>query len=440
MLCPLQEFSSHMVIRENVRMEPLVLMVGPWWPRSTEHAMLAMLVSYNMCNESVSPLHPLWMANVLPQGCRGQLYATDTTVVFEASVWVWRMFRKRTRNTPKPSQLSFWLVILRCWFKSTASRLEWSHSLESLHEHKECVVFECWVRKPFRVAHMLIQSPQNVECDGSDLRSIAPNITIHHLTVCTGFASESMTQDRPSAARKMCHTSSSRANDLSLGPTVNPDEQSDPWTSQWTARHGTALSSLPLVWCSQLAIVRPWTTRKHDKTNDIRFLTNLECSMLKSNSLSTLCQLYQSLSIYTFKIFQIMLRPWPQPAPNRLHRCEFPHGEHRPRQHGSTSQLVWCAEARWQNVTNSCLHRILAFIKHHQTFLQASHIIHILTLVMYSIVAALQDLSSLQTFWNNSCNSSTTKLQPEFFFPAPLRFWLHWCQDDLHLFASAAQT
>lgn len=46
-------------------------------------------VSYNMCNmcnESVSPLHPLWMANVLPQGCRGQLYATDTTVVFEASV------------------------------------------------------------------------------------------------------------------------------------------------------------------------------------------------------------------------------------------------------------------------------------------------------------------------------------------------------------------
>ena len=37
---------------------------------------------------SVSPLHPLWMANVLPQGCRGQLYATGTrTVVFEASVF-----------------------------------------------------------------------------------------------------------------------------------------------------------------------------------------------------------------------------------------------------------------------------------------------------------------------------------------------------------------
>jgi hypothetical protein len=31
MLCPLQEFSSQTVIRENVRMEPLeVLMVGPW--------------------------------------------------------------------------------------------------------------------------------------------------------------------------------------------------------------------------------------------------------------------------------------------------------------------------------------------------------------------------------------------------------------------------
>ena len=184
MLCPLQEFSSH-TVRENVRMEPLEVMVGPWWddgdrdPQSMRCLQCWSILQrvQRECNESVSPLHPLWMANVLPQGCRGQLYATDTTVVFEASVWVWRMFRKPTRNTSKPSQLSFWLVTLRCWFKSTASRLEWSHSLESLHEHKECVVFECWVRKPFRVAHMLIQPRQNVECDGSDFRSIAPNIT-----------------------------------------------------------------------------------------------------------------------------------------------------------------------------------------------------------------------------------------------------------------------
>ena len=64
---------------------------------------------------------------------------------------------------------------------------------------------------------------------------------------------------------------------------------------------------------------------------NIRFLTNLACSS------QTLCPLSLSnLSISFNLCFHIMTRPWPQPAPNRLHRCEFPHEEHTP---GSTGWL-----------------------------------------------------------------------------------------------------
>ena len=76
------------------------------------------------------------------------------------------------------------------------------------------------------------------------------------------------------------------------------------------------------------------TWRKPDPiwSNDIRY-TNLEpLSQTLVNSPDSPCQLvfFQSTLWHLVNFHDIMIRPWPQPAPNRLLRCAFPHEEHRP--------------------------------------------------------------------------------------------------------------